>query len=102
MAEVHVIGQLIGASGFPEQSLFCKWGIHIGEWQNYTAIWLYLNISLVTFILLTVLILVLIILNFLFHYYLFVIMWSTYCVAVLMCCKYASVCLFTLKQENEN
>jgi len=35
MAEVHVIGQLVGASGFPEQSLFCKWGIHIGEWQLY-------------------------------------------------------------------
>jgi len=31
MAEVHVIGQLVGASGFPDQSLFCKWGIHIGE-----------------------------------------------------------------------
>jgi len=33
MAEVHVIGQVVGASGFREQSLFCKWGIHIGEWQ---------------------------------------------------------------------
>jgi len=31
MAEMHVIGQLVGASGFPSQSLFCKWGIHIGE-----------------------------------------------------------------------
>jgi len=31
MAEVHVIGQLVGASGFPDQCLFCKWGIHIGE-----------------------------------------------------------------------
>lgn len=31
MAEVHVIGQLIGASGFPDNSLFCKWGIHIGS-----------------------------------------------------------------------
>ena len=30
MAEMHVIGQLVGASGFPSQSLFCKWGIHIG------------------------------------------------------------------------
>ena len=30
MAEVHVIGQLVGASGFPEHSLFCKWGIHTG------------------------------------------------------------------------
>jgi len=32
MAEVHVIGQLVGASGFPAQSLFCKWGIHTGEY----------------------------------------------------------------------
>jgi len=31
MAEVHLIGQLVGASGFPSQSLFCKWGVHIGE-----------------------------------------------------------------------
>ncbi|KAH9488736.1 B9 domain-containing protein 2 [Bulinus truncatus] len=30
MAEVHVIGQIIGASGFPDHSLFCKWGIHLG------------------------------------------------------------------------
>lgn len=30
MAEVHVIGQILGASGFPDQSLFCKWGIHTG------------------------------------------------------------------------
>ena len=31
MAEVHVIGQLVGASGFPEPSLFCKWGFHAGK-----------------------------------------------------------------------
>lgn len=30
MAEVHVIGQIIGATGFSEGSLFCKWGIHTG------------------------------------------------------------------------
>jgi B9 domain-containing protein 2 len=30
MAEVHMIGQIVGASGFPEHSLFCKWGIHTG------------------------------------------------------------------------
>ncbi len=30
MAEVHVIGTIEGASGFPNQSLFCKWGIHTG------------------------------------------------------------------------
>lgn len=34
MAEVHVIGQLVGASGFPEHSLFCKWGIHMGMFIN--------------------------------------------------------------------
>ena len=31
MAEVHVIGQLVGGSEFPENSLFCKWGIHTGK-----------------------------------------------------------------------
>lgn len=30
MAEVHVIGQIMGATGFSENSLFCKWGIHTG------------------------------------------------------------------------
>lgn len=30
MAEVHVIGQIRGATGFSESSLFCKWGIHTG------------------------------------------------------------------------
>ncbi|PSN38465.1 B9 domain-containing protein 2 [Blattella germanica] len=30
MAEVHIIGQITGASDFPNQSLFCKWGIHAG------------------------------------------------------------------------
>ncbi|XP_067942559.1 B9 domain-containing protein 2-like [Watersipora subatra] len=30
MAEVHIIGQVQGATGFPEHSLFCKWGIHAG------------------------------------------------------------------------
>uniref|UniRef100_H2Z3A6 B9 domain-containing protein 2 n=1 Tax=Ciona savignyi TaxID=51511 RepID=H2Z3A6_CIOSA len=30
MAEVHVIGQLVGASEFPSHSLFCKWGLHAG------------------------------------------------------------------------
>ena len=31
MAELHVIRQLVGASGFPQRSLFCKWGLHAGE-----------------------------------------------------------------------
>ncbi|NWY58956.1 B9D2 protein, partial [Chionis minor] len=30
MAEVHVIGQIVGASGFPQRRLFCKWGLHAG------------------------------------------------------------------------
>ncbi|XP_063289300.1 B9 domain-containing protein 2 [Pelobates fuscus] len=30
MAELHIIGQIVGASGFPQNSLFCKWGIHTG------------------------------------------------------------------------
>uniref|UniRef100_A0A8B9VCT4 B9 domain-containing protein 2 n=1 Tax=Anas zonorhyncha TaxID=75864 RepID=A0A8B9VCT4_9AVES len=31
MAELHVIGQLVGASGFPQRRLFCKWGLHAGS-----------------------------------------------------------------------
>ncbi|XP_034234571.1 B9 domain-containing protein 2 isoform X2 [Thrips palmi] len=30
MAELHVIGQIASASGFPSHNLFCKWGIHAG------------------------------------------------------------------------
>lgn len=30
MAEMHVIGQLSGASEFPDHRLFCKWGVHAG------------------------------------------------------------------------
>jgi hypothetical protein len=30
MAEVHIVGQIYGGSEFPDQSLFCKWGIHTG------------------------------------------------------------------------
>ncbi|XP_006627517.2 B9 domain-containing protein 2 [Lepisosteus oculatus] len=30
MAELHIIGQIVGASGFPQNSLFCKWGVHTG------------------------------------------------------------------------
>ena len=34
MAEVHVIGQILGGTGFPSQNLFCKWGIHVGRtWE---------------------------------------------------------------------
>lgn len=34
MAEVHIIGQIIGATGFPQNSLFCKWGVHTGVFFN--------------------------------------------------------------------
>ncbi|EHB02537.1 B9 domain-containing protein 2 [Heterocephalus glaber] len=39
MAEVHVIGQIIGATGFSESSLFCKWGIHTGAaWKLLSGV----------------------------------------------------------------
>lgn len=31
MAEVHLIGDLVGGSGFPSANLFCKWGIAYGS-----------------------------------------------------------------------
>lgn len=34
MAEVHVIGQLVGGYGFPSGDLFCKWGLAIGTTWN--------------------------------------------------------------------
>uniref|UniRef100_A0A1I8HZI6 B9 domain-containing protein 2 n=1 Tax=Macrostomum lignano TaxID=282301 RepID=A0A1I8HZI6_9PLAT len=35
MAEVHVIGQIVGASEFPENDLFCKWEAHFGPaWKR--------------------------------------------------------------------
>ncbi|NWU73975.1 B9D2 protein, partial [Pterocles burchelli] len=30
MAELHLIGQIVGGSGFPHRRLFCKWGLHAG------------------------------------------------------------------------
>mmetsp|Transcript_28035 Transcript_28035/g.72120 ORF Transcript_28035/g.72120 Transcript_28035/m.72120 type:complete len:178 (+) Transcript_28035:349-882(+) len=34
MAEVHVVGQLLGASGFGEKTVFCKWGFAAGtSWE---------------------------------------------------------------------
>ncbi len=30
MAEVHIIGQILGASDFPSHSLYCKWSISTG------------------------------------------------------------------------
>lgn len=34
MAEVHLIGQIASARGFPDNSLFCKFGIHMGNTWN--------------------------------------------------------------------
>lgn len=31
MAEFHVIGEIVCAKNFPEQSLFCKWTIQFGK-----------------------------------------------------------------------
>lgn len=31
MAEVHLIGELVGADKFPSGSLFCKWGLAVGS-----------------------------------------------------------------------
>lgn len=34
MAELHVVGQILGAFGFPSQNLFCKWGVVAGRsWE---------------------------------------------------------------------
>lgn len=34
MAELHVIGEIIGASGFPSHNLYCKWSVHVeGSWK---------------------------------------------------------------------
>lgn len=35
MGEVHLIGDLVGGSGFPSANLFCKWGIAFGAaWKT--------------------------------------------------------------------
>jgi len=31
MAEVHIIGELVGASGFPSANMCCKWGLTKGS-----------------------------------------------------------------------
>lgn len=31
MAEVHIIGEIESASGFPEQRLFCRWELVLGK-----------------------------------------------------------------------
>ncbi|GAX75422.1 hypothetical protein CEUSTIGMA_g2866.t1 [Chlamydomonas eustigma] len=34
MAEMHVLGQLLGGSGFQSNNIFCKWGISTGRtWE---------------------------------------------------------------------
>ena len=34
MAEVHIIGQIVGGSDFPDNSLYCKWSISHGKIKN--------------------------------------------------------------------
>ena len=48
MAEVHVIGQIVGASGFPDHSLFCKWGIHTGKLKYFLILALPSNWRMLT------------------------------------------------------
>jgi len=31
MAEVHLIGELVGGDGFCSANLFCKWGLVVGS-----------------------------------------------------------------------
>jgi B9 domain-containing protein 2 len=31
MPELHIVGEIEGASGFPSQDLFCKWKIEADE-----------------------------------------------------------------------
>ena len=47
MAEVHIIGELVGGSEFPDASLFCKWGIHTGKklFKQFNGIVYLMNIS---------------------------------------------------------
>jgi len=34
MAELHVIGEISGGSGFPSHNLYCKWSVHVeGSWS---------------------------------------------------------------------
>lgn len=34
MAELHVIGEISGATGFPSQTTYCKWTVHTeGSWE---------------------------------------------------------------------
>ncbi|NXW93818.1 B9D2 protein, partial [Alopecoenas beccarii] len=36
MAELHLIGQIVGGSGFEQRRLFCTWGLHAGEGAHGT------------------------------------------------------------------
>lgn len=33
MAELYILGQLIGAREFSDKSIFCKWKLIAGKWQ---------------------------------------------------------------------
>jgi hypothetical protein len=34
MAELHIIGQILSASDFPDNSLYCKWSVTAGMQAN--------------------------------------------------------------------
>ena len=34
MAELHIIGQIVGGYGFPSANIFCKWDTAIGNTWN--------------------------------------------------------------------
>eukprot|EP00891_Asterochloris_glomerata_P006645 jgi/Astpho2/6645/fgenesh1_pm.00101_%23_16_t len=35
MAELHVVGEIVGASGFSSKDIFCKWGLAFGRaWEH--------------------------------------------------------------------
>lgn len=50
MAEVHIIGQIVGASDFPDNSLYCKWSITHGIYYLTSLIKLKITCKLYFFI----------------------------------------------------
>ncbi|XP_030330872.1 B9 domain-containing protein 2 [Strigops habroptila] len=39
MAELHLLGQIVGGSGFPQRRLFCKWGLQAGAaWRPLSGL----------------------------------------------------------------
>ncbi|KAM9514310.1 B9 domain-containing protein 2 isoform 1-T2 [Guaruba guarouba] len=39
MAELHLLGRIVGGSGFPQRRLFCKWGLQAGAaWRPLSGL----------------------------------------------------------------